>query len=366
MLPYFYFVFSFLSPLSIIEQLRRRAFRAIREAVSDSTASAQALVSQTIDELQDVARSAMEHSDRSIAMACVNALAELLFQYEAVRAALPARWFQLSDVVSSDPDFVSLAPSALLEIEHDRLWVQYKIFQQYRSLMSHSVPGSQDVANLIAINTQRIGTHAADHHAELVAQCSRCFNSYLRITINASDGRTCSYLFNQYRILAESLIDRGHFAAVRAIGEYFRYYGVYAHTKGQSYILEAVAHDVVELIEKCVAIESPLVDDLLNLLLELDQEIKFESQEATAMGVRRAQIQLATLFIARGDDARARRIAADLADERLDRLERIRTGLLAEAAPQYWEFTPRGANFAYLEPERRKHLDTLFGWLTAS
>jgi hypothetical protein len=320
-------------------------------------------VSRTIDELQDVARSAMEHSDRAIAMASVNALAELLSAYEKLRTELPARWFQLSDNIRSDPDFVSLAPSALHEIERDGMWVQYKIFQQYRSLMSHGVPGAHDVANLIAINTQQIGTRAADDHAELIVLCNRCFNSYLRITINARDGRTSSYLFNQYRVLAESLIDRGQFDVVREIGDYFRYYGVYAHTRGQPYILEAVAHDVVQLIEKCVACDALLVDDLISLLLELDQEIKQESQEESVMGVRRAQIQIATLFIARNDETRARRIAADLAGERLERLERIRAGLLAETASQYWEFTPRGANFAYLEPERRKYLDTLFGWL---
>ena len=38
-------------------------------------------------------------------------------------------------------------------------------------------------------------------------------------------------------------------------------------------------------------------------------------------------------------------------------------GVYAETASQYWEFTPRGANFAYLEPYRRQHPDTLFGWL---
>jgi hypothetical protein len=305
----------------------------------------------------------MEHSDRAIAMASVNALAELLFEYEELRSELPVRWFQLSDVVRRDPDFISLAPSALNEIERDGLWVQYKVFHQYLSLMRHSVPDSHDVANLIAINTQKVGARAAHDHPELISQCSRCFNTYLRITLRAGDARTSSYLFNQYRLLAENLIDAGDLDAVREIGGRFRFYGVLAHTMGQSFLLENVAHDVVQLIEKCVALESPLVDDLIDLLLDLDQEIKQESQEETLMGVRRAQMQLATLFIARNDEPRARRIAADLSDERPERLARIRTGLMAEQESQYWEFTPRGANFAYLEPDRRQHLATLFAWL---
>ena len=44
---------------------------------------------------------------------------------------------------------------------------------------------------------------------------------------------------------------------------------------------------------------------------------------------------------------------------------RIRTILEQESESQYWEYTPRGVNFAYLEPERRPHLETLFSWLSA-
>jgi hypothetical protein len=123
------------------------------------------------------------------------------------------------------------------------------------------------------------------------------------------------------------------------------------------------AHDLVQLIESAAAVNSPVVDDLLGRLLELDQEIKQDSQEASLMGVRRAQIQLATLFIERGEEAPARRIAADLASEHRERLERIRTELLGDQSQQYWEFTPRGLNFSYLAPERRRHVATLFAWL---
>src|SRR5262249_27999783 len=118
-----------------------------------------------------------------------------------------------------------------------------------------------------------------------------------------------------------------------------------------------------QLIEAVPANESPVVDDLLSQLLQLDQEIKQESQESSLIPVRTAQIQLATLFIERNDEMRARRIAADLSHEPLARLERIRSQLMTEERTQYWEFTPRGVNWGYLAPERRKHLATLFSWL---
>ena len=81
------------------------------------------------------------------------------------------------------------------------------------------------------------------------------------------------------------------------------------------------------------------------------------------LGVREAQVQVATLFIERNDEPRARRVAADLANERPERLQRIRAQLLGDERSQYWEFSPRGVNFSYLPPERRPHLATLFNWL---
>jgi len=78
------------------------------------------------------------------------------------------------------------------------------------------------------------------------------------------------------------------------------------------------------------------------------------------LGVRRAQIQLATFFLARGEEAPARRIAADLATEKRDLLMTARDELEREVSPQYWEITDRGSNFSYLPPERRAKLGEVF------
>lgn len=365
LLPYFIFVFSFLSPLNMIEQLHQNAFRAMsRATTTDAVEAEQRIVANSIDELQDVARIAIEQSDRAVAIACIDALAELLFEYQRIRGALPANWFRLTDAIRHDPDFVALAPSSLAELEQTNLWFEVKVLRHYWGLMANSVPEARDVADMIAINSQRIGTAAAQNHPELVTQCIRCFNTYLRTTINAGDKRTGVYVLNQYRIMAEALLANRHLDAVREIARYFQYYGVFAHKLSQSFILEVAAHDLVQLIESAAAIDSPVVDDLLSQLLELDQEIKLESQEDSLLGVRRAQIQLATLFLERKEEARARRIAADLGTERLERLERIRVELSSDDRSQYWEFDSRGLRFAYLAPECRRHLATLFGWLT--
>ena len=363
LLPYFYFVFSFISPLSIIQKLRTTAHRYYRNAGDASATRMQGKSLEAVDELQDIARSAADQGDTRIAMAAIDALAELILDYVREKSDLPEKWFVIDETIARDPDFVSLAPRALDEIRDTRLWFEVKIMRQYLALVNQTVPESRDVANLIAINSERIGVVAADLNPPLLNLVIRCFNSYLRTTIRAGDPRTGYYVMNQYRLLAEALLNRQASEAVTEIVDYFRYYATFAHGLGDSFLLEVAAHDIVTLIEEAVSRKSPIVDDLLDRLLELDQEIRHESHEASLLSVRRAQLQLATFFIEKQDDARARRIVEDMKDESLERLQGIREMLMTEQRSQYWEFTDRGVNFSYLKPARRAYLDTLFEWL---
>lgn len=363
LLPYFYFVFTFISPLSIIQKLRASAHRIYRHATEQSAPRTHAKALEAIDELQDIARSAADQADTRIAMAAIDALAELLLNYEEDKDELPESWFTMDNAVMGDPDFVSLGVSAKEEVRETKLWFEVKIMRQYLALMNQTVPKSRDVANLIAINTQRIGVATAARDPALLELIIRCFNSYLRTTIRAGDPRTAYYVMNEYRFLAEALLRLGVLDAVKDIVEYFRYYATFSHGLGESFLLEVAAHDIVRMIEEAVRLDAPIVDDLLGRLLELDQEIRSESTEASLLSVRRAQLQLATFFLEQGDEVRARRIVDDMKNEDLKRLQAVRQTLMHEQRPQYWEFTDRGVNFSYLKPARRPHLDTLFEWL---
>ena len=76
-------------------------------------------------------------------------------------------------------------------------------------------------------------------------------------------------------------------------------------------------------------------------------------------------MQLATFFLLRGEDEPARRIARDLAVERGPLLAAAREELEREVSPSYWEINDRGANFAFLPPDRRAKLDAFFAMLRA-
>ena len=371
LLPYFAFVFSFLSPPNVITRIRMQAFKAIRKARSGSKTPLKIAVLEAIEEIEDIARGAIEHSDRSIAMAGIDALAELLLDYDRGFSDLPDAWFDLEEEVLHNPDFVSMAPIVLEEMREDRLWVEVKIFRQYQGMFTGSLNRARDVCNMIALNTQRIGTHAtglsaglgAGRREALLNLTVRFFNSYLRAAINANDLRTAYYLLNQYRLLAEAAVKAGLDDSVIAIAEYFRYYGQLSYKIGQTFLLEAVAYDLVQVIQTGLDIHSLVVDPLINLLLDVDKESGSQAQEASLLGVRRAQVQLATLFLVRGEDERAKRVCEDLKHERRERLIQIRDELMAEDRPRFWEFTDRGVNFAYLPPKQRAKLPEFFSWL---
>jgi hypothetical protein len=360
LVPYMYYVFAFLSPISVIGRICRNAYRVILKAEGSNIPASQHMVQESIDELQDVARSAIERADRGIAMAAVEALWNLLFDYVQVRDRLPEGWFDVTQSVATDPDFIALAPEAMAEVRAEGIWLERKILRRYNSLVGQSAGNARDVAYLIGIQTQRMITELGPLLPQHMELGLRSFNSYLRATIGARDPRTAYYLMNLYRTAASALLRSGLERRVIEIAGYLSEYGQLAHKMGISFLLETAANDLGQLIEDACAADSPVVDDLLDMLLELDQEIKEESHEESLLGVRRAQIQLATYFLRRQDDERAARIVEDLRHERLERLERIRTQLMTDDREQFWELTDRGVNFSFLAHDRRPFLEPLF------
>ena len=362
LLPYFGFLFRFLAPTNVIARIRREAIALVQRARTRTVPGTRAGVIEAIEEIEDVARSAREHSDRSISMAAISALAGLVREYVPLRDELPDSWFEIEGALARDPDFVSMAPVTVAEIREQRVWLETKVLRQYWVLFTESLGDARDIANLIALETRQLGVEAIGRHPALLALVIRFFNSYLRAAVNARDQRTAYYVLDQYRLLGEATLAAGERARVLEIADHMRYYGQLGYGMGQSFLLEAVAYDLARLVERAVEAGRPEAAPLLDLFLQVDREPESPEQEERLRNVRRAQVQLATFFLARGDEPSARRIFEDMKDERPERLAAVRAELETEERSQYWEFTDRGENFAYLMPARRAHLARFFGW----
>ena len=107
--------------------------------------------------------------------------------------------------------------------------------------------------------------------------------------INAADNRTSYYVMNQYWLMSDALMRGGVDASVLEIAAHFKYYGQMAHKRGQSFLLETAAGDLTRLVESSLESAPRLTDDLLTIVLDLDLEIRSETQEESLLGVRKAQ-----------------------------------------------------------------------------
>ena len=358
LLPYFAFVFRFLSPLRVVDRMQMAGVRSL-EAAGQAPSVARVELVGVVEELEDVARGAQEHSDRRIAIAAVQALSGLLKAAAARRDALPEAWFQLDE--KGDPDFVAMAPVVLEEVRQERLWLETKVLRKFLDLFGASLGPGRALSNLIALETRRLAEAAHSERPGLLQLCVRFFNSYLRAAINAGDLRTAYYVLDQYRLLATALLGHARPGEVEQIAEHLSTYGWLGYEQGQGFLLEVVAHDLGELIEAAAQREPARVDRLLDGFLRVDREVS-RAGELRLRGVRLAQVRLATFFLARGDEARARRVYLDMADERPERLEAVRQEILSAQEANYREFTDRGVDFAYLPPKRRALVERFYAW----
>jgi hypothetical protein len=365
LLPYFAFVFAFLNPISIVDRIRDKTLVAVADhARGEKVLVAQQEAVRGIEQLADVSLNAMEHKDKGVSMAGVDAMRALLVEYQRLRGKLPEAWFSIDGSLAHNPDFVSMAPEVLEDLRERRVWLEWKILRGYQSLYNEAVNKMRDINYLIAINSRLMAEAAWDHgNTQLFELVIKFFNTYLRSAINAHDIRTAYNVLNQYRLVGEEAVRRDP-SGERAveIGRHFKYYGLLSFNAKLPFILETVAYDMCAFIEYAFDARSPATQHLLRILLQVDKEGESESQETSLRGVRKAQLKLASYFLLRGDEKLAREVWTDMKDEQPARLASIRDELLHVQSKEFWEVSDRGVNFDFLSPERKRELIRFFGW----
>ena len=365
LLPYFAFVFEFLNPINIVDRIRAKTLSRIADqAAGGSVPDAQHEAVRGLEQLADVSLNAMEHKDKGVSMAGVDAIRSLLVDYQALRATLPVGWFAIDGRLANNPDFVAMAPEGLDDLSAGRVWFEWKILRAYQGLYNEALNRMRDINYLVAINTRVIAAAAWDAgNPKLLDLVVKFFNTYLRSAINAHDIRTAYNVLNQYRLMAEDALVRDA-NGLRAIemAKYFKYYGLLSFNAKLPFILETVAYDMCALTQFAFDRRSPATVQLLRIFLQVDKEGENETQETALRGVRKAQLKLASYFLLCGDETFAREVWTDMRDERPERLASIRDELLGVESREFWEVSDRGANFDYLEPRQKEQLVRFFAW----
>jgi len=371
LLPYFSYVFHFLSPGEVIRRIQRGGAAQLVALARGraSIAGARAAVVYTIEQLGDIAMASVDKKDKPLTLAAVEALAEVAHDAIRSKKGLPSPFFDTAPLVRHDQDFIALHPDMVRALTSRRTWLEMKVLRQYQAVFGEAVNRMRDVNHLIAIHTRQVAATALAHGDQPSLRLSvRFMNTYLRATINARDVRSAYNLLNEYRVLAEEALAAGDDELVLDLAEYIKFYGQLAFAMNLAFLLETAAYDLCTLLERASEGPAPCHDDLLAVFLDVDREPEADanSQEASLRGVRKAQIKLATHYLATGRLDDARRIFEDMRAEKPERMRSIRAELERVEEAEYWEVSDRGINFEWLAPERRAQLDTFFGWFPPS
>jgi hypothetical protein len=192
----------------------------------------------------------------------------------------------------------------------------------------------------------------------------RFMNSFLRATLNARDVRTAYNVMNQYRLFVEALLRDGNGELALEGVRHMTYYGHVSFDMKLTFVTETVAYDVSTLCEIANQVNASQEPEMLAEFLELDQPLLAQSQEKGLLGVRKAQVKLASYYLLHGQEEKARTICRDMENEPRERLLTIRQQLEGVTSKDFWEIIDRGGTFEYMPPDQRDCMRTFFSWLS--
>lgn len=368
MVPYFGYVFTFLEPQNIIRRIQDGALAATakgaRSEVKETAAGMQAQALVAMEELTDIASASISNKDKIIASGAVDALKDLALDYLVGKREAQTPWFLVHEKIAKNPDFVAMDPESLVDLEGRRTWFEWKIMRQYLGIYNEALGSMRDINYLIAIDTRYLGEASAKQRDdELSRLVYRFMNSYLRATLNARDVRTAYNVLNQYRLLVESMLRQGRGTLALEGVRHMIYYGHVSFDMKLPFVTETVAYDVSSLCETAHELGFTEEAQMVDSFLELDRPLRVQSQEGALIGVRKAQVKLGAYYLSLGLEAKARRIANDMKDEPVARLEAIFDSLFHITTKDFWEIIDRGRNFEFMPGAMRARLPEFFAWL---
>lgn len=368
LLPYFAYVFDFLTPTRVVLRIQERCIRNLDRLVDKRTNNAAEVRDElltAVEQLGDIALNSIEQKDKAIGVATINALAEIASHHITIKDKLAEDWFDSEVLVQVDQDFVAFHPDIIRALTLRKTWVEMKILRQYQAVFAGSLLKMRDLNHLVAIRTRKLTETASisnDGHGMRLSV--RFMNTYMRAAINGRDVRSAYNLMNEYRLLGEAMIDRQRSEEVVHIAEHMKFYGLLAFGANIAFILESAAYDLCGLLEFAFINDAESHDALLEIFLDVDREPDDEehAQEASLRGVRKAQIKLGTYYLSHGAFGYARRVHRDMSEESSVRMQSILEELEGVHDAEYWEVSDRGINFEWLAPERREQLPLFYSW----
>jgi hypothetical protein len=360
LIPFFAYVFLFLTPGNIIRIIRKNAKRGMERVVQRRNDEVpypvrQSEVANAMEQISDISLSAVSQNDRNLALLSIGTLKDVMVDHLLMKRRMPRRWFR-----PQKEHFPAVSSDFLQEIYQSRTWVEMKGFLDLELIFKMAISEMPDAVSAIANNTKVIGLYAIKlKDIQVLRSVIEFFNTFLRLALNNRNPKALYNLFYQYRLLAESVMEVDEKLAER-IAFYFKYYGQIAQSYNVPLILITAAFDLAYILRKAYEKQVPNIENLIRIFLEVDDNPATQSNEFDLRSVRKAQLNLASYLLSHGDEVLVRHIYEDIRGEPKERLDAIRREMMAVKDRKFWEVTDRGVDFFYLDDEQKRYLNEFF------
>lgn len=360
LIPYFNYVFHFLTPGNFIRIIRRNAKSAMQKvlktkAKTEEVRRLQTDVANSMEQISDICLSAVSQMDRNVALMTVRSLKDVMVDHLLMKRRMPRRWF-----VPNKEHFPAISSDFIHELYVGRNWVEMKGFLDMELIFKMAIRDTPDAVSAIANSTKIIGLYAIKlKDNQVLHDVIQFFNTFLRHAVNARNPKAIYNLFYQYRMLAEEVLVVDRRLAER-IAFYFKYYGQIAQSYNIPLILITASFDLAHLLRRAYEMQVPNINTLMDTFLEVDDNPATQANEFDLRSVRKAQLMFASFLLSQGDDELIHRIVDDMKVEPQSRMEAVRQEMLAVKDRKFWEVTDRGVDFFYMDDEQKHYLNEFF------
>jgi len=353
-LPYLFYVFRFLHPNTLLHLLEKEVKAGLKAAVREKGAAEnRQRVAEALEHIANIAVRSVDRSDRNTAIESILTLERVARKYWASKEKLHPSWFE-----AEQNFFLGFSSLALDEMTLTRSWLEMKLYYEFFEALRGACPRMPELISTIAKSLRRLGLESISLENPALRELTvEYFNTFLRLTINRHDVRSVFIIFDQYRTLAETMLEKFP-EEVLEIAYYFNYYGEVAREQQLPFVVEAVAHDLGSLVRKAWQCESPSRERLLDRFLHYDQQ-----GSPAVPGVKKAHALLASYFLFSGQKK-----AADLISQSFQGLDpsvvrKLREDLLQVTRHRYWEVSERRMNIEFIPSPQRERLREFFDGL---
>ena len=355
LLPYYFYVVSFIDPLTIIKRVHRSLMHEIADTVrgQHSVAVSQERVNQKIHNLGSVLLRAADRADRDVILDTVRTHILELTRIREVKPRLPAEFFRVSNDL-----LAGMTGDATDILSEARIWIEHQIASQlvlaFKSVLVKMPDGVSAMAQAVKNAAHEESCLRNDEVFHLLV---RVLNSFTREAIKKKgNGSVCDVIYSYKALVRRLLGDRPE--EVPRMVRYMRFYAEFARAQGLPFVYERLSYELGELTERAYEGTAAPARELLDAVLA------FEGAEQS-VGLVKSRATLAGYFLERGFSQELELVAASLRNATPSVVEQAKRDIVSVQDRVFWELNDRGANFDFVEPQRRTRVIEVFDRLIA-